>query len=255
MRLAVIYSGEFGERFVCNLAFPKLCATFGACGIELCDFCKDYDYSPNVTQVIEVPPPSLPVAEFDFEPFDCDVLVAINVHPDVLLDVVDVAEFRALITPVESPSWLPPGFRKQLAERCEELGIDFAAPKPFCTLEGEGVVGEFVESFGIGKPEFEVELEGNVIRSVSVLRSDPCGSAYYVAKKMRGYVIRNLAEFYMEVHQHQCAYPCMAGMERDAELGVAPFHLAGYLMVYRFARACGVDATGFVPPNLLKFVR
>ena len=54
MKIGVIYSGEFGERFVNNLAYPKSCPRFGACGIDECDFCKGYDFSSNLVFVKEL---------------------------------------------------------------------------------------------------------------------------------------------------------------------------------------------------------
>ncbi|MEM1578405.1 MAG: DUF166 family protein, partial [Archaeoglobaceae archaeon] len=57
-----------------------------------------------------------------------------------------------------------------------------------------------------------------------------------------------------EVHQHQCAYPCLASMERDIELKESPFHLAGYIMVYNFCKALRIDAKDFVPEHFKKLV-
>ncbi|MCS7121828.1 MAG: hypothetical protein NZ895_04420 [Archaeoglobaceae archaeon] len=250
MRVAFIY-GENCERFVCNFAFPKYCSTFGACGVS-CDFCKNYDYSSSVVFAEKVPN-SGDLEEFKIDPFECDVLVVLNVHPDVLLNIFDV-EFKALIVPVEDPRWLRPGLRLQVSKLCEEFGIDFAAPKPFCSLKGKGLIKKFSDEFKIGFPEFEVDLDGDAIRKVRVLRSDPCGSSYYVAKMMSGFILKDEQSLYSEVHKHQCSYPCTASMNRDPELGESPFHLAGYLMVYSFAKACGIDSKYFVPQKFWKFL-
>ncbi|MEM3146780.1 MAG: DUF166 family protein, partial [Archaeoglobaceae archaeon] len=71
--------------------------------------------------------------------------------------------------------------------------------------------------------------------------------------KMRGFVIERFENLYREVHQHQCAYPCMASMERDVELKEAPFHLAGYIMVYNFCKTFA-NARDFVPEHFKKLV-
>ena len=254
MRIGVIYSGEFGERFVNNLAYPKSCPRFGACGIDECDFCKDYDFSSNLVFVKELKPPEF-YGNYVEEPHqivgnleDCDLLVAVNLHPDVLAELPDLAEFKFLVVPAEDPMWLSPGLREQLKRKCEETGREFYSPKPFCSSNTP------LSELGFGKPEFEVVMDGNAIKDVKVLRSDPCGSAYYVAKRMRGFVIDDLSDFWKEVHQHQCAYPCMASMERDREIKEAPFHLAGYVMVYQFSKACGIDAEDFVPEHMRRFV-
>lgn len=260
MDLGVVYSGKFGERFLCNLAFPKLCSRFGACGIDFCDYCKDYDFSSHLSFAIKIPEPSA-LGIYVEKPaeivprFSCEVLVAINVHPDILVSLTSLGEFRAFLVPACDQRWCSPGLRNQITRICEELGIEFTSPKPFCSLSPSGkFVAKFCETFAIGRPEFEAELEDRVVANVKVLRNDPCGSAYYVAKKMRGFVIEKLEELYKEVHQHQCAYPCMASMERDVELKEAPFHLAGYIMVYNFCKALGIDAESFVPPHFRKIV-
>ncbi len=260
MDIAVIFSGEFGRRFVCNLAYPWLCPTFGACGVDECDYCKRYDFSSSISAVIELPPPSeLGVYVEDPESYvgaiSCDVVIAINVHPDILAELPHRADAKAIIAPACDQRWCMPGLRRQLEEKCSELGIDFVSPKPFCSMNpGTPVISEFCNEFRIGRPQFRVEMEGRKIREVGVFRSDPCGSAYYVAKKMRGYIIDDVREFWKEIHQHQCAYPCMASMERDVELKEAPFHLAGYIMVYQFSTAAGIDASGFIPDHFKKFV-
>lgn len=260
MDLGIIYSGKFGERFVCNLAYPDLCPKFGACGIESCDFCKKYDFSSNISFVQSLPEPSA-IGLYVEEPenyvqkFSCEVLVAINVHPDILISLPKIGEFKALIVPACDQKWCSPGLRRQLKEKCEQIGIEFTSPKPFCSLNGEGnVLKRFCNYFRIGRPEFKAKLDSNAIENAEVLRSDPCGSAYFVAKRMRGFVIDELSEFYKEIHQHQCAYPCMASMERDVELIEAPFHLAGYIMVYNFSKGVGIDASNFVPEHFKKIV-
>lgn len=189
------------------------------------------------------------------EEFACETLIAINVHPDILVSLPEIGELRAMIVPACNQNWCLPGLRKQLGEKCEELGIEFASPKPFCSLEPSGsLISKFCEDFSMGRPEFSVLTDGKTIKRVEVVRSDPCGSAYYVAKRMSGYVIDSISEFWKEIHQHQCAYPCMASMDRDVELGEAPFHLAGYIMVYQFSTAAGIEAKEFVPEHFKNIV-
>lgn len=258
MKFAVLYGNEFGERIICNLAFPLACPRFGACGVDFCDLCKKYDNSKDLVFAAKLPDANsneqLEDVKQYLDEFSCDVVLAINVHPDILLDLHKIAEFKALIAPAENHRWILPGLRNQLFERYKELGIEFYSPKPFCSLKGDGVIGKFCEKLKIGMPEFRVKMEDNVILNVEIISSDPCGCSYYVAKKMKGYFIDDLSEFYKTIHQHQCAYPCMASMDRDPELGEAPFHLAGYITVYKFAEACGVDAKHFVPQKFWKYI-
>ncbi len=253
MELGIIFSGEFGKRFVSNLVYPKSCRHFGACGIDECDFCKNYDLSDRVKWVIELnEPPSYGTyieepAEIIGKP-EAEVIVALNLHPDILIELPEIAETTTIIISAESPSWITPGLREQIRQKCQGKGIDFYSPKPFCSSDTP------LAELGFGKPEFRVEMNGSVIERVEVVKSDPCGNAHYVARRMEGYVITDVREFWKDIHQHQCAYPCLAGMERDAELKEAPFHLAGYVMVYQFSRACEIDAEGFVPDRMKKFV-
>jgi|Deesub1362B_J571_1020462.scaffolds.fasta_scaffold00053_33 hypothetical protein len=256
VELSVLFSGEFGRRFVAHLAYPRSCAYFGACGIDECDYCKDWDFSSNLKMAHELDEPSAYGTYIDDvdsilpEIQQADIMVAINLHPDILAEIpAIIAEkgYRLLIVPAEDGRWCPPGLRGQLKRKCEEYGLYFAVPKPFCSLRGDGVVKEFVRQFRLGMPEFEVKIEGNRIVEARVITSDPCGNAYYVARRMKGHIIESVEEFWKDIHQHQCAYPCMASMDRDAELKEAPFHLAGYIMVYQFSKACGIDASEFVP--------
>ncbi|AKG92078.1 Uncharacterized protein conserved in archaea [Geoglobus ahangari] len=253
MEIGIIYSGEFGRRFVSNLTYPDSCPHFGACGIDECDHCKSYDLSSSIVFARELEEPST-YGVYIEEPerivgeVECEVLVAINLHPDIIAELPEFAGVKCLIVPVEHPAWLSVGLREQVRRKCEEVGIEFYAPKPFCASNTP------LADLGFGKPEFRVKMDGNVVEQVEVVRSDPCGNAYYVARRMRGYEILDVGEFWKDIHQHQCAYPCLASMERDAEIREAPFHLAGYVMVYQFSKACGVDAESFVPEHMKKFV-
>ena len=253
MEIGVLYSGEFGKRFVSNLAYPYSCPHFGACGIDECDHCKRYDFSDSIVLVRELNEPStygiyIENPEEIVGRVECDILVGINLHPDIISELPEIAAIQSIIVPVEHPAWLSVGLREQVRKRCEDAGSDFYAPKPFCSSDTP------LAKLGFGKPEFRIKMDDSTIESVEVVKSDPCGNAYYVARRMQGYEIEDLKEFWKEIHQHQCAYPCLASMERDVEIKAAPFHLAGYIMVYQFSRACGIDASSFLPEHMRRFV-
>jgi len=263
MDISIFFSGEVGKRFVLNLAYPSLCPYLGACGVDRCKRCKDYDYSSNIAMVHEFnEPQSYGIYIEDVkailpELITADLLIAINLHPDVLIELPKILadyNYKALIIPVEDGKWCSVGLRKQIEDECSKVGVEFTSPKPFCTLKANSkVISKFCSFFKIGMPKFDVEVDGDVIRKVKV-KADVCGCAYHVARMMEGYVIENKEEFWKEIHQHQCAYPCMASMDRDVEIVEAPFHLAGYVMVYSFSKAVGIDATDFIPDYLKKFV-
>ncbi len=261
MDISVFFSGEFGRRFLLNLAYPEICPKLGACGLEACDHCKDYDFSSKIVMVEEFANP-LSYGIYIDDPLSIlpeilegDVLIAINLHPDILVELPSIAEsYKALIIPVEDPRWCSPGLRNQIAKHCEEVGIEFACPKPLCTLKPETkFISRFCEEFGFGMPEFDVEVEDYTIIKAKAL-TDTCGCSHYVAKKMIGYWIDTKDDFWKDIHQYQCAYPCLASMERDTEIKESPFHLGGYVMVYSFSNSAGIGALDFVPQHMRKFL-
>jgi thymidylate synthase len=65
--------------------------------------------------------------------------------------------------------------------------------------------------------------------SANVVRSAPCGSTWFVAKKMLGLEPDqpDLRERISEAH-HSC--PCTGSMVRDIELGDAVLHIGGYII-------------------------
>jgi hypothetical protein len=261
VNISVFFSGEFGRRFLLNLAYPEMCPKLGACGLEACDYCKDYDFSSKIVMVEEFADPASYGVYID-EPLsilpeilDGDVFIAINLHPDILVELPSILEpYKALVIPVEDPKWCSPGLRNQIARHCEEVGIEFACPKPICTLKPETkFISKFCEEFKFGRPRFEVKVDDSTILNAKAL-TDTCGCAYYVSKKMTGYWIDNKEDFWKEIHQHQCAYPCLASMERDVEIKESPFHLGGYTMVYYFSQAVGIDALDFVPDHMRKIL-
>ncbi len=263
MDVSILFSGEFGRRFVINLACPWLCPYLGACGVDRCDYCKKYDYSSSIAMVHEFAEPSSYGIYIDDvrailpEFLSADVMIAINLHPDILIELPSIISeygYKALIVPVEDPKWCSAGLRKQIEKECNSSGIEFTSPKPLCTLKPESKrISKFCSLFRFGMPEFDVRMDGNTVERVEV-KADTCGCAYYVAKMMEGYRIVDVNEFWKEIHQHQCAYPCMASMERDVEIVEAPFHLAGYVMVYSFSKAVKIDATDFIPEYMRKFI-
>ncbi|MBO8181752.1 MAG: hypothetical protein H0Z28_03035 [Archaeoglobus sp.] len=257
MEISILFSGEFGRRFVLNFVYPEACPRLGACGIEFCDRCKDYDFSSAIGVVEEYADP-LSYGVYIDEPEALlpelsDLVIAINLHPDLLLEL-PLAGADAILIPVEDPKWCSPGLRNQIAKICDELGIEFAAPKPLCSFKPESrKLRRFCEKFDFGMPEFKIKAENSRIIDAKALK-DTCGCSHFVAKMMKGHIIENREEFWKEIHQHQCAYPCMASMDRDVEIKEAPFHLAGYIMGNSFSKAAGIDCMDLIPPYLREYM-
>lgn len=248
MKLYIFYNGEFGERFIGHLTnYQNFCTSCA----HLCTHCRDLPELNHAGDIIGVHifPEGLPEFIEDAEEYlpdnlpPHDVTVAINIHPDIItaLPAYLAGRTGALIAPVEAPGWLTPGLRGQVASECKKHGIEFAAPKPFCSLEGGGIIREFTEYFRIGKPEFEITTKDEHIYSVRVLRSQPCGCAYYMMQQLKGVNWRNVDILNEAISKAHHSYPCTASMERDTELGDTPLHLAGYIARAAVHSAIGIN--------------
>jgi len=245
LNLLVIYSGDYGERVIRNLINdPSFCRS---CGL-LCDFCKfgvnshvrnirgaiDLRDPAELPRLIEEPerylPRSIPTV---------DICIATGIHQDLLLALplrLKQEGIKGLIAPVEDFKEVPSGLQKQLERECDELGIEHAFPKPFCALEpleSKPLISRFVDEFRIGKPSLRMAIdkrnELRVIRGVAVERSAPCGSTWYVARKLIGEEVRK-GEIRDVVAKAHHSYPCTATMDVDREIGEPILHRAGYLI-------------------------
>jgi hypothetical protein len=91
-----------------------------------------------------------------------DVIVAINIHPEMLLEIptmVAGAATRALIAPIEDPNWIKQGLQKQLTQECARRNMESAFPKPFCALEpATPVIQEFCEE-GVARTAFTAQTQ------------------------------------------------------------------------------------------------
>lgn len=245
LTILFVYSGAFGERVIRNLindpSFCKVCAVH-------CDFCKYgvYSYVQNIHAAIALPDPAqLPRFIEDPEPYfpkrlpAVDLCVATGIHQDLLLELPHQLKregIRGLITPIEDVTDVPSGLRKQVAEACEDHAIEYAAPKPFCALKpppSMPLLSRFTDAFKIGKPSLRITTVNRggatVIHGVTVERSAPCGSTWYVAKKLMGNVVQKEALRDVVAKAHH-SYPCTATMSVDPELEEPLLHKAGYLV-------------------------
>ncbi|MDH5780694.1 MAG: DUF166 family protein, partial [Candidatus Bathyarchaeota archaeon] len=218
-----------------------------ACGL-LCDFCKYgvYSYVQNILAAIELPDPAdLPRLIEKPEMYlprkipAVDLCVATGIHQDLLLALPSRLEHegvKGLIAPIEDFREVPLGLHTQLVEECEELAVEYAFPKPFCALEpaeAKPLISRFVQEFKIGKPSLRIVTEKRdlfrVVQSVVVERSAPCGSTWYVAKKLIGEEVRKegIRDVVAKAHH---SYPCTATMAIDSEIGEPILHKAGFLI-------------------------
>jgi len=239
LKLVVIYSDSFGEKLIGNLVnhsgFCISCA-------EACDHCREgkFSFAENIVGVFRLQDPAtLPeFIEEGIEAYlpdnipDADLAIVSGVHNDILLELpylLKEAGIKAMIIPIEAPSRL--GIA-QVKDICNELGIEIKAPKPFCELEVDPdtpIISRFIKEFGIGRPKLRVELDGERIARIEVIRSAPCGCTWYIAKQLRGAEISDRRELWNRISEAHHSYPCTASMEHDRERGDTILHKAGYI--------------------------
>ena len=223
---------------------PSFCKS---CGLY-CDFCKYgvYSYVRNIRAAIELPSPSeLPALIDDPEKYlpkkvpKADLCISSGLHKDLLLELprfIEETGMRGLIVPIEDFIEVSAGLRKQLIEECEDRGLESAFPKPFCSLEpveDKPTISRFIEEFKVGRPKLEISTvkKGGyeVIESVIVRRSAPCGSTWYVARKLIGVSVEKEA-LYDAIAKAHHTYPCTATMNVDPEVKEPILHIGGFII-------------------------
>ncbi|GAB4314082.1 MAG: DUF166 domain-containing protein [Promethearchaeota archaeon] len=246
------YSGDqFGERLARNLIndndFCIGCA-------DACDHCRSMLYGHFGAAIwdFQEVPGDLPSLIDDATPYlpphvrGADVFIAVAVHPDILVALPEYLVengVRALIVPAEDPDWINEGLEVTLKEACAQVGLEVAVPRPFCALEKSTAddprptIDAFMDEFKIGDPVLHLEIRKNQIVGGSVVRSQPCGAAYYILKQLIGQRVTNdgtsLEEKISKAHH---SYPCSASMKTDRALNDTPLHFGGYIIrnaVYR----------------------
>ncbi|MDN5309121.1 MAG: thymidylate synthase [Methanolobus sp.] len=237
MRVNIFYSGEFGKKVIGNLVnSDSFCV---ACG-DLCDHCRELrpglgniitgifelrnDLPDFVEEPMEYMPEQVP---------DCDLILAIDLNPDLLTVIPQLAEksgAKGVIIPVDDSRIVPAGLAEQVKQQLEQKGIECECPKPFCALDltGKKSIDDFVK-LGFGKPALKVELghDDEIFTHAEVLRDAPCGSTWFVAKKLKWSDVKDYKETISGAHH---SYPCTASMERDPQIGDTILHEAGYII-------------------------
>jgi len=233
------FTEDYAQRFIKHLKNDEtLCTACGkdciSCRLSLADDLSDriaghLKLPILADQFIDNPEDYLP-EEFPSH----DVTIAINVHSDLLLDVPVVAAragSKALIVPVEDPDWIGGWTKKRLEEKCTELGMEFAAPKPFCNLTSDGYVhiNRFIKEFRIGRPRVGLIVDNGIIKHVEVIVSAPCGATYHLARIFEG--LKADKKVFEVACKGLSSYPCTASTKVDSELKDSITHKANYIMI------------------------
>jgi hypothetical protein len=243
LSLVFVYSKDFMERVIRNLINdPCFCQS---CGLY-CESCKYnvYSFVKNVRAAIQLPNPA-DLPDFIDNPEEympkklpkADICLASGLHKDLLLELpnqLKKAGIKALIAPIEDWVEVPLGVRKQVEAKCNELGLECAFPKPFCTLEPEKdklTIARFIEETKVGRPMLEITLamvdKKEVIECAVVRRSAPCGSTWYIAHKLAG-VSTKKEELYDAIAKAHHSYPCTATMNTGPETKEPILHIGGF---------------------------
>jgi hypothetical protein len=211
-----------------------------ACDLA-CNYCRNAygSFASDISGVRKLQIPSSPFIEGPSEFLQsipqCDILIPIGLHPDILATIPSLAQksyVKAVIVPIEDRRWCLPGLREELRHELARLGIDSAFPKPFCSLAptGASMVDAFVERYRIGRPLLEIDLRGKLIANTHVLRSAPCGSTWFVAQQLKWMDVESHEAIRQAVSNAHHRYPCTASMEVDPELGDTILHESGKII-------------------------
>jgi hypothetical protein len=235
MRIVILYTGEFGRKVIQNLInSSNFCVSCG----DLCNYCRQTRKSyANMIVGIHEFPEDLPTFIEEPEQYiptwfpNCDLILAIGIHPDLLTalpDVVKKTKAKAVIAPAEESKKIPGGILEQRRKELEAMGVEFEGPRPFCSLEktGKPIIDSFVD-LGFGKPVLRIKTspDGKMFIRVGVIRDAPCGSTWFVAKKLGWSDIPGYKETISGAHH---SYPCTGSMDKDPQLGDTILHKAGY---------------------------
>ena len=160
---------------------------------------------------------------------ECDLILPLGLPADLVLLSPLIAKksgAKAAIIPIDDSDQVPLGVQKQLREEFSEINVESVFPKPFCSLRSykrNQFINEFAKYFGY--PLIEIKVSGDLIIRVNVKRGAPCGSTWYVAKKLINVKIQD-AEYVAGLELHN--YPCLASRKIDLLYRDSIMHIAAY---------------------------
>ena len=233
---AQTFRSTFADKVVGNLVGePGFCS---ACAGDCTGCRRAYDrrFGDSIAGIVELPAvlPYLLERPDRYVPADVpahDVLLAINVHEQILLACIRRAkrwQTRGVIAPIEAGGWISPAARAEGARIAEEVGVEADFPKPFCAFDPPAgtVLAEFRQRFHVGKPHVELTIEHRRITRACVHVSAACGATYYVARHLAGKSLDDDLKYDVVAKRLHC-YPCTSSMAWDDEIGDTIMHVAG----------------------------
>ena len=107
----------------------------------------------------------------------CDLYISYLRHPDIVLALMEK----------KVPTILGVSFGTGFLRQAKEIYEHVIAPPTMCSLEDNTGVKEFDEySKFFGKPRLRVQMDGEKISSIKILRESPCGSTSGAAADVVG---------------------------------------------------------------------
>jgi hypothetical protein len=202
LKIAVVTDGPYGDR------------TYNTISQEFdCDFIEIEQPDTILMEDVEISEEILKKLQ------NADMIISYILHPDLVLELVE--QLHEKVGWIIVGAWKGEGFKNQL-EQFDNVNC----PENMCDLEenGDTIFDEFVNKFGM--PIVEIEIEGNQVVQVRVLRSSPCGSTYFVAEEMVGEKIDNLPiKAGLKLQHYPCRAPKLRLFVDECKKGIASnFH-------------------------------
>lgn len=215
LSICALVQGWYGQRIISNL--KKRAPNNWVINV--------YEFPRELPIFIEEPKELIPS-----QVSHCDLILSLGEHPTIAALLPDLAEItgaKAVIAPIDNPSWVPPGIRRQVSKELERKDVAFAFPKPFCSLDvntGNKFIDDFAKRFG--KPELRITLKDAVIESIDISRGSPCGATHSLAEKLFG---EKKSKAATNASLFVQTYPCLASRMKDPEFGKSIIHVAAYI--------------------------
>ncbi|MGD2248570.1 MAG: DUF166 family protein [Candidatus Methanofastidiosia archaeon] len=231
MRICILYSSDDQMNFL-----NHLCNICDAC--DYCTHCRpsSLNFTQYLYHIFKIKN-DLPVFVENPENYlpeipACDLVIALNIHPDLLLELPYILPdtVKGVIIPADSPDWVKPGLRGQLQKVFAPLHIEYAFPKPYCSLdytEEHPFINEVITHLRIGNPKMDITIKDGIVTTARCIQSAPCGSTWYICEQLKNVPVAKVLETVAAAHH---AYPCNASMAEDPELKDTILHKAGYLV-------------------------
>ncbi len=225
-QILCVTQGKWGERIAENIA------TNAPTDWDVHTWAAPRVIPPIVDDPEDFLPPTLPTADLVLALGDVSGLA------QLIPDIVEMTDAKAVIAPIDRNESLPPGLATQLSQWLKKMNVPIALPKPFCSLAEDSynrkpltetyddpLIRRFASQFG--KPEFQVTVEDQHIVAVEVQRDSACGCARFVAENIIGTQVDDAVEKTGMLHHH---FPCLASMNQDKDYNDTLMHVSGHFL-------------------------